>query len=329
MGALQAAGGGPPEPLAPAGRLLEEPYAVEVSASFPAALLHWLDSLTETTPPFGTAGKTTPAHRLAYQRVAGRLTDDDVRLLLQYREIRVGYGSGLTVAFFEAATLDRALEAAAPLLDRPAAGDLRAVIERFAPSYRKIWNDGEVPRGFLERAAAEGLRNRLAKFLAGAADFFGVTPAPPTLPRILLAPVDPGSGTHAQAIGRYLLVEVRADETLADEIGPIVHENVHFLFNGMARERLAELEDAALAVGPWGARAWDLLREALPTAIAQGVATHQLARRRFAMEDPWYHLGEVDRYAKRLFPLVRRALAARGSFDEAFVAEAVAAFTHQ
>jgi len=141
----------------------------------------------------------------------------------------------------------------------------------------------------------------------------------------VLVPVDPGYGTHAQAIGRYLLIEVFPGETLLDEVGPIVHENVHFLLKAIDRKRWEALEQKATGSGPGGTMAWRLLHEALPTALAQGLATYELRRAEWSMDEPWYHVAEIDAYAKRLFPIVKDALERDGSFDEDFVRKAVAA----
>ncbi len=77
---------------------------------------------------------------------------------------------------------------------------------------------------------------------------------------------------------------------------------------------------------PSGDRAWRALREALPTAIAQGVAGQKFLSDRWSTEMAWYHLGGVDRYAKALFPLVKKTLADGGKLDEAFLREAAALF---
>ncbi len=68
------------------------------------------------------------------------------------------------------------------------------------------------------------------------------------------------------------------------------------------------------------------LREALPTAIAQGVAGEAFQDGRWSQDHTWYHIAAVDRYAKRIFPIVKRALTAGDSFDDAFLSEVIAAY---
>ena len=78
-----------------------------------------------------------------------------------------------------------------------------------------------------------------------------------------------------------------------------------------------------------GARAreaWNVLAEALPTAIAQGVAAERFEPDDWSMRQPWYHRVEVDRYAKLLHPLVRGTLARDGKFDRAFLERALALY---
>jgi hypothetical protein len=157
------------------------------------------------------------------------------------------------------------------------------------------------------------------------ASFYGVPAAEPPHPRVVLVPVPSGHGTHAQAIGRHLLIEIREGEGLIDELSPIVHENAHFLFLRIEPDRRRSLEEFAASIEPGGAEAWSLLREALPTALGQGVAAERFLGRRWRRDDRWYHLDTVDDYAKRLFPVVRETLAKKGAFDREFVRRAVAA----
>ncbi len=311
-------------PAEPPRMLLEEAYPLEVAVPFHAALLHWLDSLAHLTPPFGTAGKTTPAHRRAFEQMFGAPAAGDESALLRYRDARMATDSdGLTAAFFRTATLGEALTAAEALLGEAGAADFRNSIEYFAPRYGKIWDGGAIPESFLARAAQDPQRKALAQFLLAVARFFGVDPARETAPCLVLVPVDAGFGTHAQAVGRFLLIEIRPGENLLDEVGPIVHENAHYLWDNIGRARRDALERTAVAAAPWGAQAWRLLQEALPTALAQGLATQRLRPARFSLDVPWYHVDPIDAYAKRIFPLVQKTLEGGGSFDEAFVREAV------
>ena len=67
--------------------------------------------------------------------------------------------------------------------------------------------------------------------------------------------------------------------------------------------------------------------EALPTALGQGVAYERFQSERWSLDKPWYHIEAIDRYAKRIFPLVKRTLAHRDRvFDESFLREALALY---
>jgi hypothetical protein len=331
---LHAALADPAPPVRPR-LLLDDSYPLEVSYTFHAALLHWLDSVAELTPPFGTAGKTTPVHRLAYQQHFEQPTAEDIRSLEGFHRARVawvekaeeGDRHDLTLAFFRAGSLDEALESCDAMLEPRAAADLRNAVERFAPRYRTLWNGGAIPAAFLDESREASGRKGLADFLVSVSAFLGVPPSKEDPPHVVLVPVEPGYGTHAQAIERFLLIEVQPGETLLDELAPIVHENVHFLVKTIDRERRERLEQAAAGSGPDGAKAWRLLHEALPTALAQGLATYELRRTHWSLDEPWYHVAEIDAYAKRLFPLVKDALEHDGAFDENFVRKAVTAYS--
>ena len=137
-------------------------------------------------------------------------------------------------------------------------------------------------------------------------------------------PVPPGHGTHAQAIGAFLLIEIRRGESLADEVAPIVHENVHLLYARIDASKIEQMNETVFA-----GRSDDAeyrLREALPTAIAQGLAGEAFQDGRWSLDYSWYHISAVDRYAKRIYPIVKRALTAGDSFDETFLKEVIAAY---
>ncbi len=314
--------------------LLGAPYQLEVSVAFHKGLLHWLDSLATLTGSGFTAGKTIEAHRREYERILGLPKPVDQRMLTRFREGRLAYApgvgeagrDGLTLAFLEAADLGEALDRASAMLAPEAGKDLADAMRHFEPLYRRIWRNGMVPDSFVARARGDARRADLASFLAGVARFSGAAPDPASLPQLVLVPVPSGSGTHAQAIGRFLLVEIRPGESLKDEVAPIVHENVHFLFYNMPPARLEALRRATFAVEPWGAEAWGMLAEALPTAIGQGLADRAYGDQSWSLDQPWYHDPAIDGYAKRIFPLVEGALAEGRPLDEALIAQLVAVY---
>ena len=313
--------------------LLDGPYILDAEVSFHRALLHWIDSLTGVAGPGMTAGKTWNAHREEYSTRLGPPGADDVRWLERYLHARGADVAGsegdqlrLTGAFYEAPDLDTAIERAGALLAAGHRTDFTGAVRHFAAKYETVWNDGAEAARFLGRVREDrGRMRRLSRFLAGVAKFYGVDAKrnPATL---VLAPVQHGHGTHAQAIGRFLLVEVRPGEGLRDQVAPIVHENAHFLYLLRPASRRAEMAAIADASGEHGPTAWALLQEALPTAIAQGVADSRLGAPGWSMRRPWYDVEQVDAYAKRIYPIVRRALERGTELDRKLLAELLAAY---
>lgn len=243
-------------------------------------------------------------------------------LLQRYREARSA-NPQITDAFLSAPDLDSALAAAAALLDERDLASLEVAVLQLAPRYRRIWAGGQVATRFVARVRDDPSREDLAGFLADVTRFHGVSPANEPRARVLPVPVPVRSGVapHARAHGRHLLLEIRRSDELRDQVGPLVREIVRFLFDGIAEERRDGLRDAVRGTGDAGERTWRLLRDALPVAIAQGVAAERFDER-WSAARPWCDDREIDRYAKALFPLVKRTLASRGRLDRRFVAEA-------
>jgi len=323
---------GDPSAADPAGELLlGETYPLETRNTFHAALVHWLDSLGGLEGPAGTAGKTQELLRRQYETRFGRPDGSDLDWLRRYVLARIsaaeaaadGAAAATTETLFAAPGLKDALAGVRDQAGDEAADTIRGALDHFAPRYRLIWNGGEVTGQFLAGARSDPRRGELATFLAGVARFFGTESELDSPPSLVLAPVPRGGGTHAQAVGRYLLIEIRPGEGLLDQSEPIVHENAHFLFYRISPDRRAALGGVAARSAPTGEEAWNVLHEALPTAIAQGVAGQRFRGRRFSRTASWYHLEIVDRYAKALFPLVRASLKEGRRFDESFVRDAV------
>ena len=302
-------------------------YPLEVRIAFPAALLHWMDSLAGLQGVGFTGGKTIPAHRREYRRYFGELRGLDQSVLEEYRRLRVDYVRShhaddpfrLVRIFFEADSLMLAqLEAGAALREQDRA-NFDFAVERFAEKYRRIWKGGERAKAFLE-ASSQRHRREVGGFMHRVAQFFNASPDQPHPAQIFPMPVAPGHGTHAQAIGDVLLLELRPGEDLRDQVAPVVHENAHFLHHRVEPNHLEALWRHALARGRRGEQAWKLLREALPTAIGQGVAGKRF-QRRWGKGLPWYHIQEIDDYAKAIYPIIRDALESGRRFDRALLDE--------
>ena len=300
-------------------------YPIDAEASYPAALFHWVDSLAQTS-----VGKTIAAHRDDYVRRFGRATPEDAAAIERFwrarlaHEGRTGSRSNLLGIFCAASSVEAGLETAGADLDPDRRADLAAALSHFRPKFDVVWEAGGVPRRFLASLADDRSTAKIADLLGRAARLIGVDGARLSpKPRLVLVPVPDGWGTHAQAIGRQLLLEIRPNDRLDDQASVIVHENVHFLWESLPPERRAALEAVARRADPRGAEAWEMLREALPTALGQGVADRAFRPRSWSRRAPWYHLPEVDAYAKALYPLVQQALELGSRIDDEFVRLAV------
>jgi hypothetical protein len=314
--------------------LLSHPYGVLAAPSFPGGLFHWIDSLAGTS-----VGKTVPAHQEDFVRRFGPPTAEDRKHIYDFvtarsehlkraREIADREGapvrsSAMLGVFCSAPTVEDALETIRPELPPEAWRGLRDALAWFRPRYETIWDGGSVPRAFLERARADARLGSLETILGRVVAFYGVDPTRAQPPRLALVPVPPGYGTHAEAIGGVLLLEIRPGESLSDEASVIVHENAHWLWGLVPKERQARLTAYAEGLDERSRRAFTYFGEAIPTALGQGVADSAFRPGVWSIDGPWYHTVEVDAYAKRIYPLVRYALDSGSPLDEAFLRKAL------
>ena len=149
--------------------LLDNRYPIEVSVSFPAALLHWMDSLAGLSGAGLTSGKTRLAHLQEYRHVLGEWTEEEVRQLKAFALVRLRFASenaqgnpdALTLAFFDSDSLDGALDTAAALIGPAGIGELRDSMRHFSPRYRRVWRDGHVPNTFVERVRKDRKRRHV------------------------------------------------------------------------------------------------------------------------------------------------------------------------
>ena len=303
--------------------VLGKAYPLEACLSFPGALLHWLDSLGNLDGRGLTAGKTVTAHRRQYANVIGAVTREDQRQLKRFAEVRIftaiESAHEMTAVFFGSLDVGTALARMKPRLDEADHRKLDASVRHFATRYAAVWNDGALESAFLEQVKGDRRRTRIGKFLAELRRFYGA-PATEVVPRLILVPVPAGAGTHAQAIGRDLLIEIRPGDTLADEVPVIVHENSHFLYYDVPEPRRNGWDEAILRDCDGCEVEWRLMLEALPTALGQGVATRRFGRS-FRLDAPWYHRADVDALAKQIYPAVTRALEEKRTLDAALFLE--------
>ena len=306
--------------------LVTRPYPIIAYASFPGGLFHWIDSLAGTS-----AGKTVPAHREEFLRRFGPLTEEDRRQLHRFVAARADHrdrarsSSAMLGRFCGSTSVESALAAVEPELGESSYADLSAALDWFRPKYERVWSEGRIPQAFLDGLRTDPGMRRLEKILARMVRFYGVDPKASPPPRIALVPVPDGHGTHAEAIGDVLLLEIRPGENLAEQASVIVHENAHFLWGLVPKERRARLAESVRALDGGAASTWSVFHEAIPTALGQGVADRAFRERDWSMDDEWYHTRDVDRCAKRIYPVVRAALDAGDVLDEAFLKRALAA----
>jgi hypothetical protein len=317
----------------PGDTLLARPYALRAAPSFPGGLFHWIDSLAGTS-----AGKTVPAHRQEFLRRFGRPTPEDKSQIAAFVEARAEHfkrqqalagrsglparGSVMLGMFCEADTVEAALEAVKPELSAKAYRGLAASLAWFRPKYEAIWDHGAVPETFLARARRDPGLAALESILTRIVAFYGVDPAAAAAPRLALVPVPEGYGTHAETIGGVILVEIRPDDGLADEASVIVHENAHWLWSLVPKERQQGLVAFAEGLDEASQHTFSLFGEAIPTALGQGVADRRFRPASWSPDNPWYHVAEIDRCAKSIYPLVRATLSEGRSLDRKFLRKA-------
>ena len=301
---------------------LTRPYPIEAAPSFPCGLFHWVDSLAGTS-----GGKTIPAHRADYRRRFGGISDEDQAQLAEFVTARAGYrgarASALLGVFCSAATVDDAMTTARGGLSAELSSRLEHALAHFRAKYELVWNRGAVPEAFLARARRDPGRDRLEALLGKIVNFYGVDPLKAPPPRLALVPVPGGFGTHAEAIGGVLVLEIREGDGLADEASVLVHETSHFLWGLVPPDRQRRLAEVAAERGGDGTRIFGLFREAIPTALGQGVADRSFRPAAFSLALPWYHVKDVDDCAKRIVALVGAALDQGSTLDETFVRRAI------
>ena len=92
--------------------------------------------------------------------------------------------SSLATEWLKGKTVDQALATLRPELPEEACEGLAGALAHFRPRYEIVWNDGAVPKAFLERARRDPSRPQLTALLIQIVHFFGVDPlsVPPPRP---------------------------------------------------------------------------------------------------------------------------------------------------
>jgi len=312
----------------------------ETEVTYVASFVHFVDSVAGTS-----GGKTISTYQHLWAIKNGEpqgevalailhfLAARDSRHAHQVCEDRSGSAGAqrswegvFLLRALEALDIDSFLDSIRPCLTEPEERALSSALSVLRPGFDAFWQRahwlGRFDAAF-QRFLDEG---SLTSYLGEVARFMDVDPAsaPPPVLCFVLLPVD--GPTHAQAIGRRLLIEIRPSDTPADQVQVVAHETSHFLFELIAPDRLGALERRARAEGEDGARTWMLLQEALPTALGQGLATARLTPAGFHLSSKWYHTPAIDTFAKRIYPIVAREIDAGRTIDGPFLDEAIRAY---
>jgi hypothetical protein len=301
--------------------------AFEISSPYVGNLVHWIDNLAGSSQ-----GKTIAAYRRWWTRRFGMPSEADMRLLrdwvgirwkempektppilndsgcLPQREEGLAWRQLFEVRSFEAAGVDEFLASLASDLTPGEIATLRRVLDAFRPRFDEAMKEMTFLPPFERRLRDFLDHGELRSFLAEVATMFGVDPSahPPGRLRLMALPEE--GSTHAQADGRDLLIEIRPGDTPDAQIQVIAHETAHYLWRLLPAVKADALAKEIHAAVPEGPLVWRLLREALPTALGQGVAEARLAPRRFSPRNRWYHIDGVDAVAKEIYPAVASAL---------------------
>ncbi len=311
------------------------PIITEVS--YVTNLFHWVDNLAETAN-----GLTQPAYYRAWFARFGPLDAKDRELLAAFRKVRLreykprpatdeAAGKGclpaeldtlsrrqmLNVAAMQARSIPDLVQRTHEFLLPEEADAVGATLTHFADRFEFLWAEFDWLQAFQQQFDAFLAEPVTQQWVAAMARFAGAGALSnaPTLFSFVAVPSQE-YGTHAEASARALLLEVRPDDTIAEQVPVIFHELVHDFLRRAPQSERAELAGQYVSQGYRGATAYSLLREALPTALGQGLAQLRLAPESYRPEHPWYHLESVDRYAHALLPPVSRAFDSGELFSE-------------
>jgi len=239
----------------------------------------------------------------------------------------VDIGEKLRLASLQADDLADYGERLRLLLQPRDAREAAAIADHFQPRFAAWWR--EDAGGDLERLAAgyqgAAARAGLGSLLARVGGLFDLQiEAVADLEVNLVALPEGARASRATLIENQAIVESRRGEAPADRLGVIVHEFVHYLYALSPRERHEALLAAFLASErPWSLRAYNLINEAVASAIGNGIVERRLQsageyRRYHALPDSFYADYYVDTLAKALVPVLDRHLDGGGPLDAGF-----------
>lgn len=237
-------------------------------------------------------------------------------------------GAGLEAA--DAAAYAANLEGLAP---RATAERLGAILTHFEPRFLQWWRRGAGDD--LQRVALGhelvGARIGLRGFLGRVGRLYGVPPdRRPRLGVYLIALPGEPKASQATVVGSYALVETPRGEAPEDRMGVIVHELAHHLHAAAPAAGRRALQEAFLAQdAPWSLAVYNLLGEALATAIGNGILESRMRstadfERYRSLPDSFYADYYVDTVAKAISPLVERYLDTGRALDAGFAGDYVA-----
>jgi len=223
----------------------------------------------------------------------------------------------LAMAFLSSRTLEEAFGKAEVLLQPRDLARLRLVFAHLQPRLDRFWHEQRWLAAWNQRFATWAKQQDLPRLLDDIARLFGLNPDELLGLRVhfVSAPRIKGDGAHTVLHGRRLgtdvVVEVREQDLPQDRAAVVVHEATH------AIEELTDLAGdmtllTALLGEPTGPRAWELLDEALATAIGQGLAAQRWDPKfaeSLTRAKSWYVDDSIDPFAKTLYPLVKSAVA--------------------
>jgi len=203
------------------------------------------------------------------------------------------------------------------LLLHPAdATRLADVVQHFRPRFASWWRDAAgVQRAAMRRAARtlahsglDALLTRVARFYEAGLDIGQVLHV-----HFITRPPGGSPIMTGEQIEEHALVEIHSGEAPTERLDVVLHEIFHYFFASAPSASHTRLLAAfAQEADPLALHAYNLLDEALASALANGLARRRLRPASFAAyaaaPHSFYADAEIDRAAKALLPWVEPLL---------------------